>query len=152
MAELPSVRNILIPVGNATLFSASYKALIELSKLGLVRRLPRLIAVQASLTDPLVAAFRRNEKVKYQKPLTDAGAIAVGYPTYGDQAIQAIKATRGEAVDVTDKEMEDERKAFYREHGLQVEMSGVASLAAFRKIDLKGQSAAVISGGNTLKP
>lgn len=118
----------------------------------MVRRLPRLIAVQASLTDPLVAAFRKNEKVKYQKPLTEAGAIAVGYPTYGDQAMVGIRATRGEAVDVTDKEMEDERKAFYREHGLQVEMSGVASLAAFRKIDLEGQSVAVVSGGNTLKP
>jgi len=104
------------------------------------------------LTDPLVVAYRRNEKVRYQKPLTDAGAIAVGYPTYGDQAVQAIKATHGEAVDVTDKEMEDERKAFYREYGLQVEMSGVASLAAFRKIDLEGQSVTVISGGNTLKP
>lgn len=152
MAELPSVRNILIPVGNATLFSATYKALMELKKLGLVHRLPRLIAVQASLTDPLVAAYRRKEKVKYQKPLTDAGAIAVGYPTYGDQALDGIRATRGEAVDVTDKEMEDERKAFYREYGLQVEMSGVASLAAFRKTDLEGQSVAVISGGNTLKP
>jgi threonine synthase len=152
MAELPSVRNILIPVGNATLFSATYKALMELKRLGLVHRLPRLIAVQASLTDPLVTAYRKKEKVKYQKPLTDAGAIAVGFPTYGDQALEGIRATRGEAVDVTDKEMEDERKAFYREYGLQVEMSGVASLAAFRKIDLEGQSAAVISGGNTLKP
>jgi threonine synthase len=152
MAELPSVRNILVPVGNATLFSASYKALMELKKLGLVHRLPRLIAVQASLTDPVVAAFRRNEKVKYQKPLTDAGAIAVGYPTYGDQAIEGIRATHGTAVDVTDREMESERKAFYREYGLQVEMAGVASVAAFRKVDLEGQSVAVVSGGNTLKP
>jgi len=152
MAELPGVRNILVPVGNATLFSASYKALMELNRLGLVRRLPRLIAVQASQTDPVVVAFRKGEKVKYQKPLTEAGAIAVGYPTYGDQAIDGIRATHGTAVDVTDKEMEDERKAFYREYGLQVEMSGVASLAAFRKVELRGQSVAVISGGNTLKP
>jgi len=152
MAELPGVRNILIPVGNATLFSASYKALIELKNLGLVHGLPRLIAVQASLTNPVVVAFRKGEKVKYQKPLTDAGAIAVGFPTYGDQAIEAIRATDGTAVEVTDKEMEDERKSFYREYGLQVEMAGVASLAAFRKIDTRGQSVAVISGGNTLKP
>jgi len=152
LAELPDVRNILIPVGNATLFSASYKALMELTKLGLVRKLPRLIAVQASLTDPLVAAFRSDKEVKYQKPLTDAGAIAVGFPTYGDQAIEGIRATKGTAVSVTDKEMEDERKAFYREYGLQVEMAGVASLAAFRKIELNGMSVAVVSGGNTLKP
>jgi threonine synthase len=152
VAELTNVSNIIVPVGNATLLSASYKALIELKKLSLVRKLPRLIAVQATLTNPLVAAFRRNAKVRYQKPLTDAGAIAVGYPTYGDQAIEGIRATNGTVIDVTDKEMESERKAFYREYGLQVEMAGVASLAAFRKAGLEGQTAAVVSGGNTLKP
>jgi threonine synthase len=152
MAELASVRNILIPVGNATLFSAAYKALGELKSLGLLGGLPRLIAVQASLTDPLVVAFRGNKDVEYQKPLTDAGAIAVGYPTYGKQALDGIRATRGTAVEVTDGEMEDERRAFFEEYGLQVEMAGVASLAAFRKLDLRGKTVAVISGGNTLKP
>ena len=152
MAELPSVGNILIPVGNATLFSATYKALTELKTSGLIGRLPRLIAIQASLTNPLVVAFREKRKVRYQRPLTDAGAIGVGYPTYGDQAIEGIKATQGKAVEVTDKEMEVERMAFYREYGLQAEMAGVASLAASRKIDLEGRSVAIISGGNTLKP
>jgi len=152
MAELPGVRNILIPVGNATLFSASYKALLELKEAGLIERLPHLVSVQASLANPLTVAFRRKKKVEYQKPLTDAGAIAVGYPTFGDQSVEAIKATHGTTVDVTDREMEDERKAFFREYGLQVEMAGVASLAAFRKAGLEGTSVSVISGGNTLKP
>jgi threonine synthase len=152
IAELPEVRNILVPVGNATLLSATYKAVSELEKIGLLETLPRLIGVQASLTDPLVVAFNRNEKVRYHKPLTDAGAIGVGYPTYGDQAIEGIRATKGTAVEVTDQEMEVERKSFYREYGLQAEMAGVASIAAFRKIELKGESVAVISGGNTLKP
>jgi len=152
IAEVPDVRNILVPVGNATLFSATYKALTELKKLRLLGRTPRLIAVQATLTDPLVVAFRNNRKVRYQKPLTDAGAIGVGYPTYGDQAIEGIRETQGTAVGVTDGEMEVERKAFYREYGLQAEMAGVASLAAFRKVPLEGKSVAVISGGNTLKP
>ncbi len=152
VAELPDVRNIFIPVGNATLFSASYKALKELRALGQLGGTPRLIAVQASLTNPLTVALQRNGKVRYQKPRTDAGAIAVGYPTYGDQAIEGIKATGGTAVDVTDKEMDEERKAFYREYGLQVEMAGVASLAAFRKSKVEGKSVAVITGGNTLKP
>jgi len=152
IAELPSVRNIFIPVGNATLLSASYKALLELKKAGLVRRFPRLIGVQALLTAPLVTAFKRNVRVRYQEPLTDAGAIAVGYPTYGDQAIEGIRSTGGTAMSVTDKEMEDERMAFYREYGIRAEMSGVASLAAFRKTNLEGETVVVISGGNTLKP
>jgi len=97
-------------------------------------------------------AFRTGKPVKYQRPLTDAGAIAVGYPTYGDQAIEGIRATRGTVVDVTDEEMEEERKSFYREYGLQVERAGVASMAAFRKVSLRGKSVAVTSGANTLKP
>ena len=152
VAELPSVKNVLVPVGNATLLSATYKAAVELKEVGVLAKLPRLIAVQASLTDPLVVAFNTDRKVRYQKPVTDAGAIGVGYPTYGDQAVGGIRATNGTAVDVTDQEMEVERKAFYREYGLQAEMAGVASMAAFRKIDLEGKSIAVISGGNTLKP
>jgi len=152
IAELPEVRNILVPVGNATLLSATYKAICELKKIGVLESLPRLIGVQASLTNPLVVAFNKKRKVRYQKSLTDAGAIGVGYPTYGDQAIEGIKATKGTAVEVTDQEMEVERKAFYREYGLQAEMAGVASLAAFRKLELKGKSVAIISGGNTLKP
>jgi len=152
LAELPDVRNIFIPVGNATLFSASFKGLTELHRYELSHSSVRLIAVQASLTDPLAVAFRTGKPVKYQRPLTDAGAIAVGYPTYGDQAIEGIDATRGTVVDVTDDEMEEERKSFYREYGLQVEMAGVASMAAFRKVSLKGKSVAVISGANTLKP
>lgn len=152
LAELPNVRNILIPVGNATLLSGCYKALTELKNLNLIKRLPRLIAVQATRTNPLIIALRKREKVSYQKPLTDAGAIAVGYPTYGDQAIEGIKATLGTGLTVSDREMEQERKRFYGEYGLQVEMSGVASLVAFRKANLKGTTVAVISGGNTLKP
>ncbi len=152
LAELPGVRNILVPVGNATLFSATYKALTELKSMGLIAELPRLVAVQASRTNPVVLAYKKRQKVKYQRPLTDAGAIAVGFPTYGDDAVGAIHATQGGAVEVSDKEMEEERTAFYREYGLQIEMAGVASVAAFRKTAPKGDTVAVISGGNTLKP
>lgn len=152
MAELPDVRNVLIPVGNATLFSASVKAVREARRYGLSPARPRLIAVQARLTNPVALAFRTGKPVAYQNPRTDAGAIAVGFPTYGDMAVEGINETRGTAIEVTDGEMDDERKAFYREYGLQVEMAGVASLAAFRKAGLQGRSVSIISGGNTLKP
>ena len=151
MAEA-RVRNVFIPVGNATLFSASAKALAELHRYGLSAARPRLVAVQAALTNPVALAYRTGRKVKYQKPLTDAGAIAVGFPTYGDMAVQGIRETGGTAVEVTDNEMDEERKSFYRAYGLLAEMAGVASVAAFRKAGLHGESVSVVSGGNTLKP
>ena len=151
LAEAPP-SNVFVPVGNATLFSASAKALSELHRYGLCSARPKLVAVQAALTNPLVLAYRTRRKVRYQKPRTDAGAIAVGFPTYGDMAVQGIRETGGTAVEVTDEEMDEERNSFYREYGLLAEMAGVASIAAFRKAGLPGTSVAVVSGGNTLKP
>jgi threonine synthase len=110
------------------------------------------MAVQASLTNPVTVAYRNRGSVEYQEPLTDAGAIAVGYPTYGDQAVEGIKATEGACIDVSDREMDKERRVFYQEYGLRVEMAGVASVVAFKKSKVKGKSVAVITGGNTLKP
>ncbi len=152
IAELPYVENIFIPIGNATLFSGLYKALTELKRYKLSNAHPRLIGVQALLTDPVGKAFRTGGPIEYQTPRTDAGAIAVGYPTYGKQAIEGIKATNGTVIEVSDGEMEKERQAFYRRYGLRVEMAGVASVAAYKKAGLKGKSVAIISGGNTLKP
>jgi threonine synthase len=152
LAELPDVDYIFIPIGNATLFSGSHKALTELNTYGISSALPHLMAVQASLTNPVTVAYRRRESIEYQKPLTDAGAIAVGYPTYGDQAVEGVRATEGACIDVSDSQMDKERRAFYKEYGLRVEMAGVASVVAFRKSKVKGKSVAVISGGNTLKP
>jgi threonine synthase len=152
LAELPDVEYVFIPIGNATLFTGSHKALTELHRYGISDARPHLMAVQASLANPVTVALMSERSIEYQKPRTDAGAIAVGFPTYGDQAVEGIKETSGASLDVTDEEMEEERRAFYREYGLRVEMSGVASIVAFRKSGVRGKSVAVISGGNTLKP
>ena len=77
-----------------------------------------------------------------------ADAIAVGYPTFGDMAIEKLRKNQGEAVSVTEKEMMQEQQAFYKEYGLVAEMAGVAAIAGFKKMNLKGKSVAVISGGN----
>ena len=90
MAQLPGATHIIVPVGNATLMSGLFKALTRLRAARRIRRLPRLIAVQAERCDPLVRAFRNVAKVRYERPRTAADAIAVGLPTFGDQALAAL--------------------------------------------------------------
>jgi len=148
--QLPGVTHIIVPVGNATLISGVFRALKEMKASGRIRSLPKIIAVQAAGSDPLVRAFKSGGDIRYVTPRTAADAIAVGFPTFGDQALDALVETKGDAIAVSDREMEKERKEFYREYGLIAEPAGVASLAALRKLrtESRDKIVCVISGGN----
>ena len=152
MQNLPEVANIIIPVGNATLFSGIYKGLKEMKASGRIKKLPRLIAVEAKGCSPVVDAFNSKSGIKYRIPKTKADAIAVGFPTFGVQALEGLNKTMGMAVAVTDNEMERSKEKLYKEKGIIAELGGVASFAAYEKIKdkigINGVTVAIISGGN----
>ncbi len=144
---------IFMPVGNATLFSGVHKGLCEFKKAGLAKKMPRLVAVQSEKCDPLVRAFVDRRKIGYIKPATEADAIAVGYPTFGFEAIAAIKATRGYAIGVSEKEIE--RAVLELEKlGVYAELGGGTGFAGFLKryegdrASLLGKRIAVVITGN----
>jgi threonine synthase len=140
--------NIIVPVGNATLLSATYKAIHELKESRSIKRAPRLIGVQSDKCKPLVTAFSKGSKIKYQKPMTNADAIAVGYPTYGTQAIEALEKTSGSAIAVSEASLIKEQKAFMENYGLTAELASVSVIAAYKLLKPGGQSVAVITGAN----
>ena len=116
---------------------------------GAVKRIPQIIGVQARGSAPVAKAFVTGSSPRYVRPNTIADAIAVGYPTFGEEALEAIRKTNGNVVTVTDSEMKAEQKLFLKEYGLLAEMSGVASIAAYRKLKLHGsRTVAIISGAN----
>lgn len=148
--QLPFVTHIIVPVGNATLISGIFKGMAEMKNSGRIRKYPKIIGVQAEKCSPLVKAFKTDSRITYQKPKTAADAIAVGYPTFGGQGLEAIRLTGGTAISVTEKEMIAEQKRFHKEYGLISELAGVASIIASRKIKLSehDEAVAVVSGGN----
>jgi threonine synthase len=148
--QMPDVTQIVVPVGNATLISGVFKALKEMKAAGRIKRMPMLVGVQSKGSDPLVNAFKSSKGLKHLVPNTAADAIAVGFPTFGAQALDALRETKGKAMAVSDGEMEKEQRRFYEQYGLIAELAGVASLAALKKIGRGsgGSTAAIISGGN----
>jgi threonine synthase len=139
--------NIIVPVGNATLISGILKAINEMYSAKMLRKVPKVIGVESSRCKPLYNAFKTG-KLVYEKPRTKADAIAVGYPTFGIQAIELLKKFNGSVTIVSDKEMVAEQAFLYKNYGIIAELAGVASLAAYKKLKLKGKSIAIISGGN----
>jgi threonine synthase len=141
--QLGGITDVIVPVGNATLISGMLKAYSEFDKA------PRVIGVQSSSCKPLFDAFN-GKPLRYEAPRTKADAIAVGLPTFGEQALDLIRKSKGMIVTVSDIEMAREQKRFYEEFGRFVELAGAASIAAYRKIktNRKGRVVAVITGGN----
>ena len=142
--EIPNY--IVVPVGNATLFSATYKALHEMKAVGLIDSFPKLIGVQAAGCQPLVSAWKRKEKVReVKKPKTVASAIACGDPVDALKAQIGLKKTKGKMVSVTDAEILSARREIGKE-GLFVEPSGAVSYAGAKKLGLRGNVVCVLTG------
>ena len=150
MQQVRDLTHFIVPVGNATLISGVYKALREMKAADKIRKMPKIIGVQASGCMPLVRAFKLKKPVSYERPRTKADAIAVGLPTFGNQAMEAFKETNGYAVAVSDRELEAEKERLYENYGIVAELGGVASLAAYRKAGIKenDRAVAIISGAN----
>ena len=134
---------IVFPAGNLGNTSAFGKALVELSDLGLIARLPRLAAVQAAGANPFYRSFRagfsRRERVQAQ---TIATAIRIGDPVSFPRAVRALKLTDGLVVEVTDQEIMD-AKARVDAAGIGCEPASAAAVAGTRKLVQEG----VIKGG-----
>ena len=145
---------LFVQVGNATLLAAIYKGLKEYKKAGLIKKEPRLIAVQSEACNPLIRAHRTRSAMKYVKPKTYADAIAVGYPTFGFEGIRAIESTKGMGIDVSDTIIERTRDLLVDKAGIKSEpagATGVAGLIELYKKDPKmfrGKTVVVIITGN----
>ena len=98
---------IIMPVGNLGNISALYKGLKLMLDLGLIDKLPRLVAAQAAKANPFYAAYCNDfqEKAVIQAQKTLATAIQIGNPVSYEKAVRAIQATNGIVEQATEDEL-----------------------------------------------
>ena len=98
---------IIIPVGNLGNISAVYKGLKLMLDLGVIDRLPRLVAAQAAKANPFYLSFQNgfSRKVSVEAQSTLASAIQIGNPVSYEKAVQAIQETDGIVEQVEEHEM-----------------------------------------------
>jgi threonine synthase len=97
---------IVIPVGNLGNISALYKGLKLLLDLGIINKMPRLVAAQAKKADPFYQSYLNGfaEKRVQQAQSTLASAIQIGDPVSYEKAVQAVQMTNG----IVEQASEDE--------------------------------------------
>jgi threonine synthase len=98
---------IIMPVGNLGNISALYKGLKLLQELGIIDKMPRLVAAQAAKANPLFLSYENDfrEKVAIRAQNTLASAIQIGNPVSYEKAVAALRATNGIVAQATEHEL-----------------------------------------------
>jgi threonine synthase len=98
---------VVIPVGNLGNISALHKGFQMMIDLGLIDRMPRLVAAQAESADPFFRSFQKgfHEKISVAARETLANAIRIGNPVSYPKAVRAVEATGGLVESATEEEL-----------------------------------------------
>ncbi|MGB1931056.1 MAG: threonine synthase, partial [Mariniblastus sp.] len=98
---------IIIPVGNLGNISALHKGFRLMMDLGLINRMPRLVAAQAERADPFYQSFKSgfSDKTSVTAGETLANAIRIGDPVSYEKAVKAVQETDGIVEQATEQEL-----------------------------------------------
>lgn len=164
---------IFIPVGDGNIISGVWKGFKDLYFCGLVKKLPKLIAVQAKGSNSIVLTFNelkqrmqsrkdlgkvlKTIQIKKVKSNTIADSISVDLPRDGYAAVKAIVESSGDAIEVSDKEIISAIKFLASKEGIFAEPAAASAFAGFLKFvklyneKLEGKKIVVLITGNGLK-
>ena len=147
---------VVFSVGDGCTIAGAYKGLYDLKQIGFIDRIPRLLGVQAAGCAPITKAFRTGKDLVVTDENTIADSIAVGSPRNYRKALNAVKNSKGEYINVSDEEILNMIKLLGSTTGIFGEPAGVAGLAGIKNAVKEGiigkeESVAVVITGNGLK-
>jgi threonine synthase len=137
--RMPDV--IVYPTGGGVGLIGIYKALTELVELGWLRGpLPRLVAVQSTGCAPIVAAFEAGarESEAWPDAHTVAFGITVPKPLGDFLVLDALYATGGTAIAVSDADLLADVRLVGKLEGMFVSPEGAATVTAARALRNQG--------------
>ena len=147
---------IVLPAGNLGNTSALGAGLLRAHQLGLISRLPRIAAIQASGANPFYQSYL-DGFVTFQPvhAKTIATAINIGNPVSFPRAKAVIMATHGVVAQVSDEEIL-QAKAIIDRAGIGCEPASAASVAGVRQLVAQGiiradERVVAVLTGNVLK-
>lgn len=153
--EVPD--RVFISVGDGCCIGGLYKGFLDLLRLGLIERMPKITGVQAEGACPIHdAALSGSERVTFGPADTIADSISVGAPRNWAKALRAVRKSGGSTVTVSDAEILSAIPELARSVGVFGEPAGVTAFAGFRKMAVQGmlssdETVALVVTGNGLK-
>jgi threonine synthase len=137
--ELPGA--ILYPTGGGTGLIGMWKAFDEMEALGWIgHERPRMFSVQSDACAPVVKAYSSGMDTtdpSFPDGSTIAAGLRVPRPFAGKQILSVLRASKGGAVSVPEKEILDAVRSLAKD-GLFACPEGAATLAGYRKLAEEG--------------
>lgn len=132
--EMPDY--VICPVGGAILLSKVYRGFTEMLALGLIDRIPRMIAAQAEGCAPLVKAFKEGAKKTDFWENADTIAFAINDPVVfeGVTGLDVLRKSGGFAESVNDEEIVAAMRLCARTEAVLPEPASASVLALARKL------------------
>lgn len=120
---------VLVSVGDGCIIGGIGKGFLDLQRMGLIEKLPRLYGVQAEGSSVLAKAFASGHVVPEPQASTCADSICVGEPRVAAQALARVRESEGRFVVVSDAEIQAAQIRLARKTGVFGEPAGAAALA-----------------------
>jgi threonine synthase len=137
--QLPDV--IVYPTGGGTGLIGMWKAFDEMEQMGWIgSKRPRMVTVQAAGCAPIVTAFEQGKRFADEFPNAHTTASGLRVPkAIGDfLIIDALRASGGTAIAVTDGELIAATKEIGAAEGIFCAPEGAACLPALKKMMSEG--------------
>ncbi|MCD6289179.1 MAG: threonine synthase [Anaerolineae bacterium] len=140
---------IIIPVGNLGNITALGKGLLLMRELGLINKLPRLVAAQAAKANPLYQSYLKGfrEKVVVKAQETLASAIQIGNPVSYEKAVRVLQQFDGVVEQATENELANAAAIADRTGMYTCPHTGVALAVLFKLVRrgvIKGNDRVVV--------
>ncbi len=147
---------VVVSVGDGCTIAGIWKAFREMKTLGLIRRTPKMLGVQAEGAAPITSAFRTGSALQPVEPKTLADSIAVGVPRNWKKAVLAVGESGGTMINVSDQEILEAMQFTGRLSGIFTEPAAAAAVAGLRRALAEGvvppsASALAVITGSGLK-
>jgi len=132
---------IIIPVGDGVILAGIAKGFADLLALGLIERVPQLVAVQAEGACAIVKAFESGQTDVAPHPHAQsiADSIVVEAPRNGRWALKTLRESGGFGVTVTEDEILSGIVKLAETEGIFAEPAAAATIAALKKLTSQGR-------------
>lgn len=138
--QLPDL--ILYPTGGGTGLIGMWKAFDEMEEMGWIGpKRPRMISVQSATCAPIVRAFERGERFadEFENAATVASGLRVPKAIGDFLILDAIRASGGRAIAVSDEELVAAVREIGAAEGIFAAPEGAACLPALRRLAAEGE-------------
>jgi threonine synthase len=127
---------VIVPMGCGTNISAIWKGFKEYHKIGMIKKLPKMIGVQPANVPTIVDAFLKHKSryIGVEKPASVASAVGIGVPQDDIKALHCLRESGGYAEKASEEEILEAQQLMASKEAIFVEPSAAIPVACLKSL------------------